>query len=104
MAERDYGREAHEAAERHLEDCFVALGVEEDGGEPIWPEDLESAFDGCTTCVIREVLYAAWPILLQGAREVIAEEIEHVRDSEFHMEACSLTGAAALVRDGWGQQ
>lgn len=59
----DFGLLAQEAAVRHLLACEDALAEEgwNEGEEP--PESPASApFCGCHTCVVREVLYAAWPI------------------------------------------
>lgn len=101
MSERDYGREAHEAAERHLEACLEALEAEEYGDEPVvWPE-VDAEFCGCMTCVTREILYAGWPAMLDGARELIAREIEKIRDDPKISDEWSLTEVAALVRGGW---
>jgi len=66
-AARDYGHEAHELAEEHLDSCFEALDAEGDLGEEAeWPAILAAPFCGCTTCVVREVLNAAWPILVEA--------------------------------------
>ena len=69
MSERDFGYEAQRAAEAHLEACYEAL-YDEDGEER---EDLPESpavgpFCGCTTCEIREVLHAAWPILFEAVK------------------------------------
>lgn len=61
-------RAAQQAAERHLEACRVAYWHEElcEGGECTdeIPESPAAApFDDCDTCVVREVLWAAWPYL-----------------------------------------
>jgi hypothetical protein len=65
----DYGLEAQKAAELHLDACREAMEQWEEAGEI--SEAVESPasapFCGCQTCEIREVLYAAWPILLQAA-------------------------------------
>jgi hypothetical protein len=102
VTERNYGREAHEAAERHLEDCFEALEQEEEVGAEnvIWP-DVDAPFCGCLTCVTREVLHAGWPAMLDGAREVVAREIEKIRDEVEVSGEWSLSEVAALVRGGW---
>lgn len=102
MTERNYGREAHEIAERHLEACFEAAEEAEEVGEEnvIWPE-VEAPFCGCLTCVTREVLAAGWPTMLDGAREVIAREIEKIRDDPNVSDEWSLSEVAALVRGGW---
>ena len=56
----DYGREAHEAAEEHLEACWEALDAENEGEVIEWP-NTAGPFCGCLTCQIRETLHAAWP-------------------------------------------
>lgn len=68
---RDYGIEAQAAAEAHLEACFTALFEESEDGTPQWPETA-APFCGCETCTVREVLHAAWPILLEAARAEVA--------------------------------
>lgn len=62
--EPDYGQQMQRAAEEHLVACFDALAAEEEG-EPIvvWPEDMGGPFCGCTTCVVRETLTAALPLM-----------------------------------------
>lgn len=75
--QRDYGLEAQRAAEAHLEACWEALHEQEDAdmaGEwessapDRWPVTA-GPFCGCETCVVREVLFAAWPILTEAAKE-----------------------------------
>lgn len=70
---RDFGLEAHQAAEAHLEQCWAALADEEGPGdeEIPWPETA-GPFCGCETCVIREALHAAWPIFVEAARAGLA--------------------------------
>lgn len=62
-AMRDYGLEAQQAAEQRLEACWEALDQE---GVVDSPEC--APFCGCRTCEIREVLDAAWPLLMEAAR------------------------------------
>lgn len=69
---RDYGLEAHQAAEKHLEACDYALHVEIDGEAPDFPETA-GPYCGCETCIVREVLFAAWPILLEAARAEVGQ-------------------------------
>jgi hypothetical protein len=61
----DIGVVAQRAAERHLAACQEAMYESEEEADPDkWPESPASApFCGCDTCVVREVLYIAWPIL-----------------------------------------
>lgn len=53
---------AQRAAELHLAACMEALWAYEEEGD----EDVESPasapFCGCDTCIVREILWAAWPI------------------------------------------
>jgi hypothetical protein len=69
--ETDYGQLAQEAAEKHLTACWEAYWAEEE------TEDLDSLpespacapFDGCETCVVREVLFAAWPFMERSVED-----------------------------------
>lgn len=66
-------QQAAEARLRVLGDC---LELQEDGvpAEDIpWPDDLQAPYCGCDTCMVREVLVAAWAIL-QGLPVVAAPE------------------------------
>ena len=46
---RDYGREAHEAAEKHLAACWDAFDAESEGeDDPPWPPNMAGPFDGPT--------------------------------------------------------
>lgn len=67
---RDAGREAQAAAEAHLAACWEAHDAweESDPDDEGLPESpAVDAFCGCSTCEVREVLAAAWPILLRDA-------------------------------------
>lgn len=61
----DVGVLAQRAAEKHLIACMEAL-YEQDGGNEV-ESPASGPFCGCETCVIREVLYAAWPIFEEHA-------------------------------------
>lgn len=68
---RDIGLEAHSAAEKHLDECFAWQsyndGLGENGNGPAPEEDPASEpFCGCQTCMIRETLYAAWPVIAKA--------------------------------------
>ena len=67
----DVGRRAQEAAEKHLAECWEAYYASEEEPDPAkWPESPACApFCGCETCLVREVLHAAWPILEEEARK-----------------------------------
>lgn len=67
--EPDFGAQAQRAAVKHLEECWQWRDNDEndDWGDEGRKDDPASApFDGCTTCEVREVLEAAWPILKAG--------------------------------------
>jgi hypothetical protein len=64
---KDVGRLAQAAAEKHLAACFEAYWSYEEGGEEISSPAI-APFDGCDTCIVREVLWAAWPYLEEIAR------------------------------------
>ena len=60
---------AQQAAEKRLAYCNFLLYEEEDP-EP-WEGEVSEpvgAYCGCDTCVVREVLDAAWPHLLEVAK------------------------------------
>lgn len=68
----DYGHMAQAAAEKHLGELEECLSVESGGGEADWPETA-GPYCGCETCIIREVLWAAWPYMRMAAQEVEVE-------------------------------
>lgn len=57
----DLGPPAQRAAEAHLAACWEAYWAEEEGREIESPAC--APFCGCDTCVVREVLFAAWSFL-----------------------------------------
>lgn len=70
MTERDYGDEAQKAAEAHLGACWDWFYYEQDE-VPLDPGTSEinpasAPFDGCPTCEVREILFAAWPLIEEG--------------------------------------
>lgn len=71
----DWGYEAQRAAEAHLDACQEAEWEAEEllaaGGDMAdAPESPASApFCNCQTCVVREVLYAAWPVFEASEQE-----------------------------------
>ena len=70
----DYGYEAQQAAEAHLDLCNEWEEWEENGGEegslgaPKGENPAVGPYCGCTTCTIREILHAAWSIIEAGVR------------------------------------
>ena len=59
----DVGVLAQKRAEKHLAACMEALDDDEIGSPASAP------FCGCNTCVIREVLWAVWPLLVEEAEQ-----------------------------------
>jgi len=52
---------AQRASEARLDDCFEGIY------DPDYGDSAVGAFCGCNTCIVREVLDAAWPWLYQAA-------------------------------------
>lgn len=70
---RDFGFEAHQAAEDRLDQLGEALYAAEEGLDGADGADA-GLFCGCQTCVVRETLEAAWPLLRQAAYEEFCRE------------------------------
>ena len=65
---RDFGAEAQKAAEAHLAACQEAMFAMEEDVETEVESPASAPFCGCDTCVVREVLYAAWTSWTSGSR------------------------------------
>jgi hypothetical protein len=65
------GWAAHQAAQQHLTKVWEALYAQEEAEDG---EDIDSPafgpFCGCETCVIRETLAAAWPVIEEYFRRL----------------------------------
>lgn len=77
MTTYDLEKAAQKAAEERLNAAYERLWSEEDGDvphedSPEWDE--VGPFCGCETCIVREVLDAAWPYLKELA--VVAEQAD----------------------------
>jgi len=70
MDEIELQRQAQQAAELRLMTAVDMLINEDDGWLPEW-DDLAGPFCGCDTCVVREVLDAAWPYIYELALQRI---------------------------------
>jgi len=62
----DLQHDAQQAAELRLMTAVDMLMSDDSDWQPEW-DDLAGPFCGCDTCVVREVLDAAWPFLRQVA-------------------------------------
>lgn len=72
-APRDVPFEAHRAAEARLE-LLGRLEERECEGETVDPEEwppTAGPYCGCSTCDLREGLFAAWPVFLAGVVETL---------------------------------
>lgn len=72
--EATWERKVQEACETRLEQCMTAYWHREEegcGGEcKDEPNDPSCApFDGCDTCVVREILDAAWPFMAEASKK-----------------------------------
>lgn len=60
----DVAERAQEAAEKHLAACNEALyDYDENGADATTESPSVAPYDGCDTCIVREVLYAAWTVI-----------------------------------------
>jgi len=68
----DPGWAAHQAAEKHMAKVWAAFYAEEEAEDGV--DSIESPaiapFCGCETCVIRETLAAAWPVIEEYFRRL----------------------------------
>lgn len=69
----DYGYLAQQAAEQRLSALEALLDETEDWevAEELLEPPLDAPYCGCRTCDVREILVAAWPLLLAAAREEV---------------------------------
>ena len=70
MNPQEIEKAAQEAADKRLMEAWEFYNEEGDG------RTLAGVFCGCETCVIREVLHAAWPYLYRLAHHPDVEEPE----------------------------
>jgi hypothetical protein len=79
-------KEAQHAAERRLSVANAMFVADEEGGHddadhPEWDE-ISGAYCGCDTCIVREVLDAAWPHLKEIAFLMIMDDKKSPSDYE----------------------
>lgn len=58
----DYGNLMQAAADAHMEKVWNAFYAEEETGEEV-ESPAVGPFCGCETCVTREILAGAWPVI-----------------------------------------
>lgn len=76
MSTDDLAQQAQRAAEARLRDVVDRFWAEEEGADDAWEGFEGSApYCGCDTCLVREILDGAWPILLEAARIEAREEL-----------------------------
>lgn len=71
--EREIEAAAQHAAEERLAACQEALFAEE-MGDAVAPSPAVGPYCGCDTCMVREILDAAWPHMLELARLQVLEK------------------------------
>ncbi len=69
----DYGYAAQQVAEAHRQRCEAWMEFCEEHGyddepefeqyKPDFPDPSSAPYDGCQTCMVREVLHADWPVI-----------------------------------------
>lgn len=60
----DWGMRMQEAAERHISAVSDAYFREENGEQDV-ESPAAAPYDGCDTCMIREILAGAWPVMAE---------------------------------------
>lgn len=84
---QDWESELQARAEAHLDACIAAedewaFHDQSDDDDVEWPHSPAVApFCGCTTCVVREVLHAAWPLMIEHAMQEAASPATDVPDA-----------------------
>lgn len=72
MTARDWGKDAHDTAIAHLDRCDAWLAYfdegEPDGERPDFDDPSSAPYCGCQTCLVRETLHAAWPVIDEAIR------------------------------------
>lgn len=61
--EKDWGFEMQQAAEAHLSKVDEAFWLEEEEGDTQVDGPAVAPYCGCQTCIVREVLAGAWPVI-----------------------------------------
>lgn len=61
-------RDAQAAGESRLVDVNERWSREMDGDDTAWDDYVGVPYCGCETCLVREILSAAWPALSRAAR------------------------------------
>lgn len=64
----DLAQKAQRAAEVRLHEAMDRYWASEEGDDTAWDDWDGAPYDGCDTCLVREVLQGAWPILLEAAQ------------------------------------
>ena len=65
----DLAQKAQRAAEARLADVTDRFWADEEGAEDAWDGwDGTAPYCGCETCLVREILTGAWPMLLEAAK------------------------------------
>lgn len=59
----DWGHAMQVAAEKHLDAVNEAFSAYEEGRTPEVEDPSWGPYCGCETCVVREVLAGAWPVI-----------------------------------------
>ena len=72
--DRDWGYHAQKVAAAHLDACNEWQAYYEEGGKeggnppPRVPDPAIGPYCGCDTCIVRETLAAAWPVIEAAIR------------------------------------
>lgn len=74
----DIGPALQDAAQQHLEQCWQEYYALEEDPEATIDDVASAPFDGCDTCMAREVLAGAWPLIETYIRDRVAFEVAQI--------------------------
>jgi hypothetical protein len=91
----EFGQVVQRKAEAHLAACFDAMDAFEEApdAEQAPESPAFGPFDGCQTCIVREVLSVCWEEMLAEARRVA--QAEHYSEQELRKVAFLAAGAGS---------
>lgn len=76
LSDEEFSRVVQEKALTHIEACMEALDAEQFGDGTETRSPAIAPFDGCTTCIAREILSVCWEMMWERAQAEAREEAQ----------------------------
>lgn len=73
-AVEEFSERTQRKAEQHLDACLEAMDAHEWGSDDPVESPAFAPFDGCNTCIVREVLLVCWDEMMEEARREVRAE------------------------------